>query len=177
MLNLVKTISTEIDSLKRRIVKVLRLGQNDVQTSLEAGSFGVDSNPTPDLIAIYAPTEEKGKTVIIGYINRNQIADVGEHRIFSTNAAGDVVMFLHLKNDGIAEFGGNADFMVRFNKLETAFNEHQDSTNDMINEWNTFASAYVPGSPLVTGLPPTVSTVSNASADISGAKIDEIKTL
>jgi len=177
MLNLVKTISSEIDSLKRRIVKVLRLGQNDVQTSLEAGPFGVDSNPIPDLIAIYAPTEEKGKTVIIGYINRNQIADVGEHRIFSTDAAGDVVMFLHLKNDGIAEFGGNADFMVRYNELETAFNSLKSSTNDMITEWNTFAAAYIPGSPTVQGFPATVSTVTAASADITPAKIDEIKTL
>ena len=60
-MNLVKVISSEIDNTKRRIVKFLRYGKSDVQTSFEAMPFGIDSSPTKDMIAIYAPTGENGK--------------------------------------------------------------------------------------------------------------------
>jgi len=176
-MNLVKIISAELDSLKSRVVKFLRLGLNDVQTSVQINPYGVDANPIADMIALYSPTEEKGKTVIIGYINVNQIAAPGEHRIFSTDADGNVVMALHLKNDGTAEFGGNNDFMVRYSALETAFNELKADHNSLASKWSTFAAAYVAGGPSVQGLPPTASSEAASTADISGAKIDEIKTL
>lgn len=177
MLNLVKTISTELDNLNRRIVKFLRFGKSDVQTSLQASPPGVDANPIKNMVAVYASTEEKGKTVIVGYINKNQVAKPGEHKIFSMNDEGDEETYIYLKDDGTMEIGGASDFMVRYNELETAFNELQDSVNEMVDEWNAFATAYVPGSPTVTGLPPTANTVSNASADITPSKIEEIKTL
>jgi hypothetical protein len=167
MINLVKVISTNVDNLGRRIVKILRFGNSDVQTVLQAGPYGSDTNPIKDMIAIYAQTGEKGKTACVGFLNKNQLAEKGEHRIFSTNDAGVVQTFIWLKNDGTMQIGGDTDFMVRYSKLEEAFNELQ-------NKFNQFANSYAPGSPSTLGTPPTVSP---STADISECKIEQIKTI
>lgn len=177
MLSFVKTISSEIDSLNRRVVKFLRLGNNDVQTSLEALPFGFDSSPPKDLVAVYGPTQEKGKTVIIGYLNKNQIALPGESRLFSIDENGVLKIFVHLTKEGVIKMGGDAKNMVRFQEMEAAFNELKADYNDLESKWSAFAAAYVPGSPVFTGTPPTAASGSQATADISGAKIEEIKTL
>lgn len=167
MITAAKVISNEIDKLKRRLIKVTRFGKSDTQTSLEAMPFGVDSVPVEDLVAIHVKTAEKGKTMIIGYLNKNSIAGIGEHRTYSTDADGVEKTYIWLKNDGIIEVGGSSDFMVRYSALETAFNE-------LKGRFNTFANTYVPGGPTVVGLPPSVLP---SSADISAAKINEVKTL
>lgn len=155
MINLVKVLDSSIDLLNRRLVKVLRLGKSDIQTPFSVSSYGVDSNPIKDMIAVYSDTGEKGKTVIIGYINKNQLADKGELRLFSTDEAGLLKKYIWLKNDDTIEIGGDIDNMVRYSALATAF-------NTMLTDLNAARSAL--------SLPPS-------TADISTAKIDEIKTL
>lgn len=155
MINLVKVLDSSIDLLNRRLVKVLRLGKSDVQTPFAVSPFGVDSNPIKDMIAVYSDTGEKGKTVIIGYINKNQLADKGELRLFSTDEAGILKKYIWLKNDDTIEIGGDTDNMVRYSALATAF-------NIMLTDLNAARAAL--------SLPPS-------TADISTAKIDEIKTL
>ena len=177
-MNFVKIIETSIDSIGRRLPKFLRLGKSDIQECFEVSSFGDDSNPIKDMVAVYAQTSEIGKNVIIGYINKNQISAPGEKRIYSTDESGNVVFYFHLKNDGTAEMNGTADNLVRFSALESGFNEMKSDLNDMISKWNSFVAVYVPGSPTVVGLPPTLAgqNVLASTADISGCKIDEVKT-
>ena len=179
MLVLVKTISTSIDNLSRRLVKYCRYGKADIQTSIEVGPYGVDSNPIKDMVAVYAPTAEQGKTVIIGYLNKNKVAAIGEYRNFSTDADGNMVFYTWLKNDGTMEIGGNSDNMVRYSKLKDAFNQLRDDHNELVTKWDAFVSAYLPGGPVNVGTPPTLagSNVGQSTADISGAKIEELKTL
>jgi len=176
MLQATKVISTAIKEGKR-LIKILRFGRDDVQDIRESMPFGFDGNPTKDLVALYGSTTEKGKPVIIGYINKNQIADIGESRMYSTNADGAEQFYLHLKNDGTAEFGGNADFLARFNELKSGFDELKSDFNSHIVDWNAFATAYAPGSPTTLGTPATATTSSSSSASIDSAKIEEIKTL
>jgi len=166
MIKLVKTISTEFGNANRRIVKILGFGKKDIQTPYESMPFGFDSNPTEGMVALQANTGELGKTAIIGYINVNQLAEVGELRLYSTDENGVEKAYIWLKNDENIEIGGNTDFMVRYSALETAFNELQQ-------KYNTFAAAYVPGGPTSVGLPPTAQT---STGNISAAKIDNIKT-
>lgn len=166
MITIVKTLSSEFDNLKRRIIKVLRFGKSDVQTSKEIGPFGIDSNPLEGMYAIHAETGTKGKTVIIGYIKPDQLAAVGEMRMYSTDANGALKTYTWLKNDGTIEVGGSDDFMVRYSKLEEAFNE-------LKGKFNSFAAAYTPGSSSSVGTPPTIS---QSTADITQAKITSIKT-
>lgn len=178
-MNFVKVISTELDNLQRLVVKVLRFGRGDVQTSDQITPHGIDSNPVKDMIAVYAKTEQKGETVILGYLNRNMLAAVGELRLYSTNANGETQIYHWLKSDGTMELGGSSKHLARFEELKAGFDQLKDDLNDQKSKWNAFVAAYVPGGPSSVGLPATLagqnSPVSTASID--DAKIDEIKTL
>jgi len=170
-LNVVKVISTSISQL-RRLIKFYRLGNSDVRENYEIGPYGVDSNPVKDMVAIYAETAVKGKAVIIGYVNKNQMADVGELRLYSTDADGVEQFFVWFKNNGTLEVGGNSDNMVRYSELKLAFDELKTDLNNLVTAYNAHQHpTAAPGPPS----PPTV-TGSPSGADISGAKIDEVKT-
>lgn len=175
MNNFVKVISTEIDTIKRRVVKILRFGKSDVQTALECGHYGIDSNPIKDMVAVYAPTEEKGKVAIIGYINKNQKALPGEFRMFSTDANGTEKFYVWLKNDETIEIGGDSNFAVKFNELKTEFNALKTDYNNHINEYNLHTHLGVTVGSGATGIT-TPSTNTNTS-NIDNAKNDKIKTI
>lgn len=164
-MNLVKTISTELDILARRLVKVLRYGRSDVQTPVQAGPYGTDSNPIEGMVAVYAETREKGKNVIVGYLNRNQAAAPGEYRVFSTDENGAVKTFIWLKADGIMQLAGNADNAVRFAPMNTGLQNFKDAIQAELTKIATGISgaggSYTPGT---------------LDVDVSGAKIDKIKT-
>lgn len=174
-MNFVKVDSFSIDSVMRRVVKFLRLGKSDTQTSFEVGPFGVDGAPLKDWIAVYAPTGEKGKTVIIGYINKNQKAAAGEVRLYSVDSEGEEKFYTWLKANGTMELGGTDDNAVRYSKLEEAFNELKTDFNTLVNTYNGHTHTGVTPGPGSTGTTPAAGTTSNA--DITPAKIDEIKTL
>jgi hypothetical protein len=163
MIKLVKTISTELGNGGRRLIKILGMGRKDIQTPYQAAPFGFDSNPIRDMVAVQANTGEMGKTAIIGYINVEQLAEVGESRIFSTDDAGVEKAYIWLKNDENIEIGGNADFMVRYSALETAFNQLKNDFNAHVH----------PG--VVSG-PSSTAVTTPSTADISPAKIEDIKT-
>lgn len=173
-MQLTRVISTQLDDLSRRLVKVLRFGRSDVQTPFQALPHGIDSNPVKDWLAVYSETTEKGKPVIIGYINPDQLAEVGGTRIYSTDSGGAVQFAIYLRADGTCEVGGDTDNMVRYSELETAFNTLRDDFNNFVNltynlHQHPTAAVGLPSPPSVTG--------QQSQADISGAKIDEVKTL
>jgi len=174
-MDLVKTISSRIDDLNRRVVQFLRKGLYDVQTSQEVAPYGIDSCPVKDLVAVYGPTSESGKTVILGYFNRQQLAAAGETRLFSTNAQGELQFYAWLKADGTMEIGGNSKNMVRYQELETAFNELKDDFNTLVSTFNAHTHTGV--TPGVGSSGSTATPGTSSAADISPAKIDEIKTL
>jgi len=173
-MNIVKVISTRITSEIRQI-KFLRMGKSDVQETEQIAPHGIDSNPVENMIAIYSPTLQQGEPVILGYINKNQIADVGETRIFSTDEKGELKTFIHLLNDGTMEIGGNGDFMARFNELKSGFDELRGDFNSHVQNYNTHVHPGVTPGPSATAITPSISTPSAASID--AAKIDEIKTI
>lgn len=78
----------------------------------------------------------------------------------------DAGSFLNLTDGTIAELMGNADFAVRYSELETAFNQLK---SDFDNHTH-LVPGVTSGSFSATATAPT-----NSTADISGAKIDEIK--
>jgi hypothetical protein len=168
-------ISTTFDSVKRRLIKVRVLGLNDIRTAVEVSPFGIDSNPLKDMRAIYAETANKGDRVIIGYINKNQLAAVGEMRLFSTDAHGNLKTYIWIKNDATIEVGGNAHHMTQYEGLQTAFNQLKTDFNNLVTKFNSHVHTGVQtggGSSAITPTPGTAST-----ADITGAKIETVKTL
>ena len=178
-MNVTKVISTVVEK-GIRLVKVLRYGDDDIQEKAQITAFGIDSHPVKDMSAIYARTAVRGDEVIIGYLNTNAIAELGETRIFSTDSDGAEVFALHLKNDGSAEFGGDSRHMVRYEEMETAFNQLKSDFNALVTAYNShvhITTATVGPSPVPGIISPTASASSPSSADISGAKINEIRTL
>lgn len=175
-MNIVEIISSKLKS-SYRWLKFYRYGRVDTMERRESLPYGVDSNPVKGTRAVFTTTSSAGQGVVIGYINTNQKADVGEFRTYATDSDGNEVFYTWMKNNGTMEIGGDQDNMVRYSELESAFNElKQDFNNHLIN-WNAFALAYVPGGPTAVGTPPTALDSQSSNADISGAKIDEIKTL
>lgn len=127
----VNIISSEFDKLKRRVVKFWRFGKDDVNTAIETSPFGIDSSPIKGMAGLYAETAKIGESVLIGYINQDQLAAIGETRIFSKDAAGAVKAFIWAKNDGILLLNGDTNFAVKFNELKEAFDELQDDVNTL----------------------------------------------
>ena len=157
---------SRVKSAAAEFIKVLRYGKNDVVTANQTGPAGIDSKPVPGRVAVYAQSTTKNESVILGYINDSSETNPGEIRIFGTDDSGVEVFYLHIKNNGTAEFNGSADNLVRFAPLNTNFAGLVDDINAETLKIFNFINALAPG-----GYPrlPIV-------RDVSGAKIDEIKT-
>lgn len=175
MINVVKILSSSINQGKR-VLKFLRYGRQDVQTSVEVMPFGVDSNPVKDMVAIYSETAQNGKTVIIGYINKNQVAEIGGFRTYSTDADGNVTGYTYLRSNGDLELLGNTNFAVKYNELKVGFDTLRSDLNSLITNFNSHTHLYAPGpsTPVPSATPIPTGTPSVASIDNS--KNDKIKT-
>lgn len=164
MVKITKVISATIDSGKR-IIKILGFGKSDVQTSNEAVAFGIDSNPIKDMVAVQMETSQRGKTVIVGYINKNQIADSGELRLYSLNASGSEQATVYLKKDGVLELNGNIDNAVKFIPLDAGLQTEVGLINAEFVKIAAVLNTLLPGSYVPT---PVI-------VNIAAAKVDTVK--
>jgi len=147
----------------KRILKFLGVG-GSASTASESMPFGIDSNPIADMIAIHSTTSNNAESVIIGYINKNQIAEIGESRLYSLDANGVLKAFIYCKNDGILLLNGDSYSGVRYEPLKSGL----DNQNNLINAEllkiqtaiTTLGGAY---------------TRSNVSIDITTSKSDTVK--
>lgn len=162
----VKVISNQFDEAKRNIIKFLRFGKSDIQTSVNVQPAQVDACPIKDMIAIYAETSTKGDTVIIGYVNKNQKALSGEFRIFAQDDNGIEKTYIHLKKSGIIEIAGNTDNAVRYIALNTALQAQANAINIELGKIASVLNSIIPGSYVVTPI----------TINITASKINEIKT-
>lgn len=150
-----------VQGLKR----TFKVSQFGTKTALESMPFGVDSSPIKNMTAIYSDTSNNSESVIIGYINKNQISDPGETRLFSLDANGVLKAYLHLKKDGVIEINGSDNFAVKYNELQTVL-------NTLATNINTENMAIATAIGLLGGsYVPTPITI-----DISSAKNEMIKT-
>lgn len=110
----------------KRILKFLEFG---AKSGNESAPFGYDGNPLKDTMAIHAKTSNNSENVIIGYINDNQKADIGEVRIYSLDSNKSLKSFIWLKKDGSIELNGNTYSLVKYEPLETAIKKHDTDIN------------------------------------------------
>ena len=171
-MKVIKVISTAYNSTNQLLTKLLKSGRSDVQEVKTASIPGIDSNPTKDMIALYETTDVSGENFVVGFILKDRIAKPGETRIFATDENGVVKNYIYLRDNGDIEFGGTAGNLVRYQELETAFNELNNKFNTFISNYNT----HIHPTPSGASSPPTVPGQSS-TADITGAKIDKFKTL
>lgn len=172
-----KIVSTKIGEQNRVFTKLVCKGPNDVQEIETMNPAGIHSRGLKDDVAVMSDTEVMGESVLVGYIPKDVDVEEGEIRIFSRDPGnGAQKIFIWVKNDGVIEFGGNADNLIRYTKTANSINELKDSINDLKN----IISAWVPvpndgGAALKSALASWFA--SPLVQDISGAKIDELKTL
>lgn len=119
-------IRSSVIEAGKRILKVEQFG---AKTAKEAYPFGFDSVPPDGFTAIYAETTNKDSSVIVGYINKNQLAEVGGSRMYAIGSSGDVVSFVYARASGVLELNGSAFSSVRFQSLKIAI----DNNDALIN--------------------------------------------
>jgi hypothetical protein len=130
MITYSKLKSSTIENGKR-ILKVLQFG---TKTAKECAPFGFDSAAPENMTAIFSETSNAGESVIIGYINKNQLAEPGESRMYSVDSTGAVKAYIFAKKTGEVEINGNENFAVRFDPLNDALIEQQTKINtELIN--------------------------------------------
>lgn len=158
-------ITESVAKAGRRFVKFVGMGRDDVKEHRAIGPWGSESAPIKDAVAIYGHTSVNGETVVIGYINQVALDALaaGEHRIFSTDANGNLSYYLHFKDDGTAELGGTGNFLVKYNELKAELDKLKTSFNTHVHTGNL-------------GGPTSTPTVANAS-DFSLCKHDKVKTV
>lgn len=159
MISLAKYFSSVIEQGKR-ILKVTQFG---TKTAKECAPFGFDSQPPQGMTAIYAETSNADESVIIGYINKNQLVGVGESRMYSVDGSGAVVAYVLCDSAGRISLNGNAYSSVRFENLQNALN----SQNTLINaELSKIATSIglLGGSYIVA--PVTIDISSSQSSDV-----------
>lgn len=177
MMNLTGVISS-MKSGGVQLVKFLRMGKSDVQENKTVSPYGVDSNPIKGMVALYTKTGQDGENILIGYINKNAIAEPGELRLFGTNSTGTEMCYQWFRNNGNIEVNGDEDNMVRFSELKISFDQLRTDLNKLTYNVNQFYSNYLPGSPTVQGLPLTAASLitPDSTVSIDDAKIDAVLT-
>ena len=160
MITLSKLKSVAIEQ-GQRILKVMQYGP---KTANECGPFGLDSSPLPEYTAIYSETANAGESLIIGYIQKNQIAQQGEARLFSLDSKGLLKAEIFCKADGTIILNGGGFNAVRYENLNS---ELQQLKTDMNTELLKVQTA-------ITTLGGTYANVP-LNLDLITAKSDTIK--
>jgi hypothetical protein len=136
-------VKSSIIEQRKRILKVSEFG---AKTAKESYPFGFDSSPLENMTAIYAETSNKAEAVIIGYINKNQVAEVGESRMYSLDEAGAVKAYLFARASGNIELNGFEFSAVRFENLDLAIQNQNNLINAELLKIATAINSIAPGS-------------------------------
>lgn len=163
MISLSKLSSSAIESGKR-ILKVIGIG-GSVYTAKESCPFGFDGNPPAGWTAIYSDTSNRDESVIIGYINKNHLAEVGGSRMYSIGGSGEVAGFLYARASGVLELNGSDYSAVRFQELKTQIDLLQSQIN---SQWPLIASGIATGGGTYT---PTNVSINLSTVESSTVKL------
>lgn len=143
---------------------VIRGTRRIVQVSLfkkareipQALPYGVDSAPVREMVAVYANTADMGNSVIVGYVYKDAVAEVGSIRLYSENG------YVHLRANGNLELLGTADNAMRFTAFNTTIQNYLIALNAAITTGVASAGGGYTAPP---------------APNFTSAKINEIKTL
>jgi len=179
MLKLLKITQSTVDALTRRVVTLWN-GNSTTVTAVQYGPYGEDSNPVKNSMGIYSPTELDGKEVCLGIMNKNAKAELGERRLYCTDANGDFKFNIWLRADGTVLIGDSeipanyTNFAVKYNELKIEY----DKTKAYITALKTATQA------IATALDPFIPGTSAAFiaamtgqvlGDIASSKNEKVK--
>ena len=158
MIALVKYFSSIITNGKR-IIKSKGIG-GSAMTTKECAPFGFDSQPQEGWTAIYAETTNKDEAVVIGYINKGQLVDAGESRMYAVGSNGELLGFVYNRNDGVLGLNGFDFSAVRYDPLNAAIQAQnvliQAELTKIALSISLLSGSYTPGT-ITTNLAPAES--------------------
>ena len=155
-----ETIGPNKDGAKDvRLLQVEISGPDDVQTVELLTSGGEEINPPLNSLVLVVGVGGAWKFGIAIDDNIVPSMDVGEKKLYST-AAGAIAAFINLLSTGIIELNGNADFAIRYGAMKTAFDL-------LLSDHNSHQHTETGGT--------TSAPITPSIADMSGAKVDEVK--
>lgn len=158
------TLSVIKDAIIKKGMRILKVQQLGAKTADECMPFGEDSNPLEGMVAIFAETGVSGEPVIIGYINKNQLAGKGEKRIYSLKEDGNLSSYIWLKGNEEIHINGNQNSLTKYEPLDLAVKNLDSQLNEQLTLIAT-AIGTVGGS----YVPTTIQT------NISNAKAEDLK--
>ena len=91
-----------------RTLTVSGMGKGNTRSAGEIAPFGYDGGAVKGLTALYVTTGNNSDRAIVGYINTNQLAEIGENRIYWTDADGNEVGKIWGHTDGTVEIAGTS---------------------------------------------------------------------
>lgn len=180
MIKILRVISSSYNSLKQSVIKLS--GAKNTYTAEEYGPFGADSRPPKGWAALYSVTGADGDDAVLGYLNKDRLSEVGEMRIFATDADGNFKFNVWLRADGTVLIGGSsvpADYInygVKFNQLETEFNKLKSDYNTLKTKFNSHTHTTTCGSGAGTAAAVLAAQQGPTNtSNIANAKNEEVK--
>jgi hypothetical protein len=155
----------------RLLLQVQITDADDIHTVEYMSPPGEDSNPPDGAKVLIADVGRAYKIATAADDNIEPSMAEGEKKLYSISD-GAIASFINFLASGIVEINGNNDFAVRYNELEAGFNQLRTDHDDFVA--NIYGLHNHPTAP--TGPVSTPSVLGLAStADISGAKVNEVK--
>lgn len=154
----------------RLMLQVEITDSNDIHTVEFMSSAGVDTNPANGSKVLIVDVGSAYKIAIAADDNIEPSSEEGGNGIYSVSS-GAIAAFINLLSGGTIEINGNNDFAIRFNEMKTAFDELKADLNTFIGVYNGHNHPTAPSGPVS----PPSAPGSSSTADMSGAKVDEVK--
>jgi hypothetical protein len=170
---------------KSLLLQVQITDPDDVQTVQSFLASGEDWNPPDESRVVYLSAGKAFKIAVAidDGVEPDSSLEKGEKEIYSTDNGkkGERKAKHRFKKDGVHVINDGEDFAVRFTKMEEAFNTLKDDHNSLVNKYNDVVNkfiAHMHGTSVgntTTPLPPLPTATTPSQADMSEAKIEEIK--
>ena len=136
------------------------------------GVFGIPADGTIGLEVVI-----NGIRLFIGTHNYklDKALNKGETVIYSINNAGVIQAQAHFDSTGQIILNAGTDFAVKFNALQTAFNQLKTDHDNFLTEYKTHVHSGVTVGTGATGAKTPASTLLASTADIAPAKVAKVR--
>ena len=154
-------------SIAVRLLQVQISNESDIQTVQYMSVPGEDTAPiNGDKVQIFRIGSAFQFAVAVEDQNNVASVAVGGKRLFSRDSAGAVKAFIELLTSGVLHLNGSAYSAVRFEELQTAFDQ-------LKADFDAHTHLYAPG----PGTPTQTAATIASTADITPAESDTVKLL
>ena len=158
-----REVRSNRDGLTEKLMLQVEISDpDDIQSVQLMNMAGEDTNPPDDAKVLVASI---GPAFKVAFVTDDDIVptmDIGERKMYSIDA-GAIAAFINLLAGGDIELNGNADWAVAFTDLKTAFDQ-------FVSDFNAHTHSGVTTGVGVSGAP-----VTPTAADMTGARVDNVR--